>query len=153
MKKNVAEAVREAVLPEVEKLGYRLCDVEYKQIGADFHLEITIDSDTGISIDDCERVHRAVEPTIDALDPVEGFYYLEVSSPGTEREIKTEQHVQLCLGKEAEARLFTPRDGKRSFRGTLLGTSENNEIILLCDGQELRLPKDSVAKLSLVSEL
>ena len=84
MKKSIREVVREAIAPTVEELGYRIWDIEYKKIGADYHLEITIDSDEGIYIEDCERVHRRIDPILDEIDPIEGFYYLEVSSPRQE---------------------------------------------------------------------
>ena len=74
MKKSIKETVREAIEPTVNELGYRIWDVLYSKIGADYHLEITIDSDDGIDIDDCERVHRAIDPILDEADPIEGFY-------------------------------------------------------------------------------
>lgn len=89
MKKSIKDTVREAISPTVTELGYRIWDIEYSKIGADYHLEITIDSNAGIGIEDCERVHRAIDPILDECDPIEGFYYLEVSSPGIERELRT----------------------------------------------------------------
>ena len=119
MKKNVRETVRELVLPVVEELGYQLWDVTYSKIGADYHLEITIDKKDGISIDDCEKVHRAIDPIIDENDPIEGFYYLEVSSPGTPRELRTDEHILAMIGEEVEAKLFTAHDGQKAFVGSL----------------------------------
>ena len=73
MKKTIRETVREAIEPTVVELGYRIWDVTYAKVGADYHLEITIDSDAGIGIEDCERVHRAIDPILDEVDPIEGF--------------------------------------------------------------------------------
>ena len=120
MKKNVRDTVRELVLPTVEELGYQLWDVTYSKIGADYHLEITIDSPSGISIEDCEKVHRAIDPIIDEHDPIEGFYYLEVSSPGTPRELRTDEHILAMIGEEVEAKLFAAKDGQKSFVGNLV---------------------------------
>ena len=78
MKKTVRDSVREAIAPTVLELGYRIWDITYSKIGADYHLEITIDSDDGINIEDCERVHRAIDPILDEVDPIESFYYLEL---------------------------------------------------------------------------
>jgi ribosome maturation factor RimP len=119
MKKNVRDTVRELILPTVEELGYNLWDVTYSKIGADYHLEITIDKEEGISIDDCEKVHRAIDPIIDENDPIEGFYYLEVSSPGTPRELRTDEHILAMIGEEVEAKLFAAHDGQKSFSGIL----------------------------------
>lgn len=130
MKKNIRETVREAITPTVEALGYRIWDIEYSKIGADYHLEITIDADGGINIEDCERVHRAIDPILDECDPIEGFYYLEVSSPGIERELRTDAHILASVGAKAELRLFTAQDGARTFVGRLDGLSEEGCVLL-----------------------
>ena len=84
-RKSVALHVRELVAPTADELGLKLWDVEYVKEGADYVLRITIDSDEGITIDDCERFHRAIDPVIDEDDPIENSYKLEVSSPGVAR--------------------------------------------------------------------
>ncbi len=147
MKKNVRETVREAILPTVTELGYRIWDVTYGKIGADYHLEITIDSDEGISIDDCERVHRAIDPILDECDPIEGFYYLEVSSPGVERELRTDEHIYACLGEAVEAKLFAAKDGRKSIVGTL-SAYENGVVTIVEDGNEVAIPRADISKLN-----
>ena len=129
MKKSIRETVKEAILPTVTELGYRIWDITYSKIGADYHLEITIDNDEGISINDCERVHRAIDPILDECDPIEGFYYLEVSSPGAERDIRTDEHIAACVGMMVEAKLFTAKDGRKSVKGTLEGLIDGKVVI------------------------
>ena len=149
MKKSVKETVREAILPTVTELGYRLWDVTYSKIGADYHLEITIDNDEGININDCEKVHRAIDPIIDECDPIEGFYYLDVSSPGAERDLRTEEHILHCIGWRVEAKLFAQKDGRKSFVGDLV--SLDGDIISIKEGEELvQLKRDEVSKLTTV---
>ncbi len=84
MKKSggVVATVKKLAEPIANDLGYELWDVEYVKEGADYYLRITIDSEEGITIDDCERMHRAIDPVLDEEDPIEGFYHLEVSSTG-----------------------------------------------------------------------
>ena len=147
MKKPIRETVREAILPTVTELGYRIWDITYGKIGADYHLEITIDSDEGIDIDDCEKVHRAIDPILDEVDPIEGFYYLEVSSPGVERELRTEEHITLSVGERVEAKLFAALDGKKSIVGTLRGL-EDGEVVVECAEQTVRIPKADISKLT-----
>lgn len=149
MKKGIKDTVREAVEPTVTELGYRIWDVTYGKIGADYHLEITIDSDAGINIEDCERVHRAIDPILDECDPIEGFYYLEVSSPGIERELRTEEHIESSLGTIVEAKLFAPRDGRKSVMGELVGLSLGNVVIREGDA-EVSIPRADISKLSTV---
>ena len=149
MKKSVKDTVREAILPTVTGLGYRLWDVTYSKIGADYHLEITIDNDEGININDCEKVHRAIDPIIDECDPIEGFYYLDVSSPGSERDLRTDEHILHCLGWQVEAKLFAQKDGRKSFVGTLVSYEE--DVITIKEGDtEVALKRDEVSKLTTV---
>ena len=149
MKKGIKEVVREAIEPTVTELGYRIWDVTYGKVGADYHLEITIDSDDGIGIDDCERVHRAIDPILDEADPIEGFYYLEVSSPGVERELRCDEHIIHSLGLKVEAKLFAPKDGVRSVVGIL--RSFDGEIITIESGDtSAELKKSEISKLKTV---
>ncbi|MBQ2468687.1 MAG: ribosome maturation factor RimP, partial [Clostridia bacterium] len=76
-KSGVAEQVREIAGPVAASMGLLLWDVEYVKVGADMYLRITVDKDGGLTIDDCEKFHGAVEPLIDEADPIEGAYYLE----------------------------------------------------------------------------
>ncbi len=149
MKKSIRDTVREAILPTVTELGYRIWDITYAKIGADYHLEITIDSDSGIRIEDCERVHRAIDPILDEADPIEGFYYLEVSSPGVERELRTEEHILACLGARVEARLFSPKDGRKAVRGTLLALKDGGAVCIQEDaGEEILLERNEISRLA-----
>ena len=150
-KQNIAEAVASLLVGTVEGLGYRLWDVEYAKEGADYHLTVTIDSDDGITIDDCERVHRAIDPLLDEADPIESFYYLEVSSPGLERELKTEAHILASVGETVEVRLFAPKDGAKVFTGELGEPSEDGRIVILdASGNEIVFSRDEIAKISTV---
>ena len=149
MKKPIKETVREAIEPVVRELGYSIWDVTYSKIGADYHLEITIDSENGINIDDCERVHRAIDPILDECDPIEGFYYLEVSSPGVERELRTEEHILLSVGERVEAKLFAAKDGRKSYLGTLEAL-EDGKVVIECDGERVTIPRGDIAKLTTV---
>ena len=149
MKKGIKDVVREAIEPTVNELGYRIWDVTYQKQGADYHLEITIDSDEGINIEDCERVHRAIDPILDEKDPIEGFYYLEVSSPGLEREIRTEEHIRLSLGERVEVKLFAAVEGKKSFVATLK-SFEDGRVTFDCDGAEIELAHSDISKMTTV---
>ena len=149
MKKNVRETVREAILPTVNELGYRIWDISYSKIGADYHLEITIDNDEGIFIDDCEKVHRAIDPILDECDPIEGFYYLEVSSPGIERELRTDGHITSSIGQKVLCKLFTAKDGQKSFEGTLVSYADS-VLTLDCSGKDISLSRSEISKINTV---
>ena len=148
MKKNISGTVRAAVEPLINEMGYSVWDITYGKIGADYHLEITIDKPEGIDIEDCERVHRAIDPILDECDPIEGFYYLDVSSPGLERELRTEEHIARFIGSRVEAKLFSAVDGRKSVVGILKELSEGAVVITEGD-TEVSLKLDMISKLSL----
>ena len=149
MKKSIRETVKDAIEPCVLALGYRIWDVTYQKIGADYHLEITIDNDRGIDIEDCEKVHRAIDPILDEVDPIEGFYYLEVSSPGVERELRTPEHITASIGARVEAKLFTAYEGQKSLLGELVAF-EDGKLTLRVGENDITLDKSAVSKLHTV---
>ena len=149
MKKSIRETVKDAIEPCVLALGYRIWDVTYQKIGADYHLEITIDNDRGIDIEDCEKVHRAIDPILDEVDPIEGFYYLEVSSPGVERELRTPEHIAASIGARVEAKLFSAYEGQKSLTGELVAFA-GGKLTLRVGDTDLTLDKSAVSKLHTV---
>ena len=150
--KSVAEAVRELAEPIAEEMGCWIWDVEYVKEGARRVLRITIDSEEGITIDDCEKMHRAIDPVLDEADPIEEAYYLEVSSPGVERELRTAEHLYACEGWNVEVKLYAPLNGSKLYRGVLLEVGENGEIrIETKDGETTNIMSfapDTVAKIN-----
>ncbi|MBO7196426.1 MAG: ribosome maturation factor RimP [Clostridia bacterium] len=149
MKKSIKETVRDAVKPTITDLGYTIWDITYAKVGADYHLEITIDSPAGINIEDCEKVHRAIDPILDECDPIEGFYYLDVSSPGIERELRTEEHISLSIGEKVRAKLFTAKNGKKTVTGILSAFEDGKLTITEPDGECILTPAE-ISKLTTV---
>ncbi|MBE6529975.1 MAG: ribosome maturation factor RimP [Ruminococcaceae bacterium] len=142
---SVVAAVRAAITPVVESLGYSIWDLEYVKEGADYFLRITIDSPNGITIDDCETVHRAIDPVLDDADPIESAYHLEVSSPGIERDLRTDEHFVASVGEKAELRLFAPLDGAKVYVGTLLGLDEDGNVLLDAGNGEKCIPRSAIS--------
>lgn len=144
---SVAEIVRALAEPVAEEIGCWVWDVEFVKEGARRILRITIDSEEGITIDDCEKMHRAIDPILDEADPIEEQYYLEVSSPGVEKELRTEEHIMACEGWDVEVRLYAPLNGSKTFRGVLLTLGDAGEIRIDANGTEMIFPRASVAKI------
>ncbi len=142
---NVAATVRKIVAPIIEGLGCSIWDIEYVKEGADMYLRITIDKPEGITIDDCEAVHRAIDPALDEADPIEESYHLEVSSTGIERDLRTDAHFAACVGQEVEIRLYAPDEGAKTWVGTLLPTGENGTVRLQVGEKEKSFSRSSVA--------
>ena len=149
MKKSIKETVREAVEPTITALGYDIWDITYSKVGADYHLEITIDTEAGINIEDCEKVHRAIDPILDEVDPIEGFYYLEVSSPGIERELRTPEHILACIGMRAQAKLFTAVNGMKAVVGEIVSYEEDT-LTLRTESGDVALKKNQISRLETV---
>lgn len=147
--KNIAETVWQGIAPVAAELGLSIWDVEFVKEGARRILRVTIDHEDGITIDDCERMHRAIDPVLDEMDPIDTAYDLEVSSPGVEREIRTDAHIDACVGELVEVRFFAPLEGKKSVQGILAGRSEAG--LLLEIGDEVRaFPREKIAKIHTV---
>lgn len=143
--KNIASAVAELIGPTVSSLDYDLWDVEYVKEGADYYLRVTIDREEGITIDDCETVHRAIDPILDEADPIEDSYHLEVSSPGIERELKYDWHFEEFIGADVEVKLYAPINGAKSYIGELLGSDEQ-KVTVKVGQDEVTFPHDKIAK-------
>ena len=148
--KNIAETVAALALPVAESLGLSIWDVEFVKEGARRVLRITIDHEDGITIEDCERMHRAIDPVLDEADPIETAYDLEVSSPGIERELRTTAHIDASVGEEVELRLFAPLEGKKTFNGILAGRNDEGAVVLEMEGAQRAFPRESIAKLTTV---
>ena len=149
--KNIAEAVAALVTPVAEQLGYVVWDVEFVKEGSRRILRVTIDNEEGITIEDCERMHRAIDPVLDEADPIETAYDLEVSSPGIERELKNEMHISACEGWQVEVKLYAPINGAKVFKGILCECPEG-KIVIRCGESEMEFEAASVAKINTVYE-
>ena len=150
MKKNqggIVGAVRKIAEPLAEELGYLLWDVVYEKEGADMFLRITIDSEDGITIEDCERMHRAIDPLLDEADPIEDAYHLEISSPGIERDLKTDMQINACEGWDVEVRLYAPIDGAKSYIGVLQELDEEGNIVIETENGVRKFARAAVASL------
>lgn len=105
---NIEEKVEGLLTETIENLGYELYDVIYEKEAQDYYLRIFIDTPQGISLDDCEKVNDAITNMLDEANYIKDQYFLEVSSPGVERLLRKEKHLQANLGKEIVLHLFKP---------------------------------------------
>jgi len=147
--KGIADRVRTLIEPTVTSLGYMLWDVDYYKESADYCLCVTIDSPNGITIDDCEKVNRAIDPLLDEADPIENSYNLEVSSPGVERRLKTPEQIAYCIGWDVEIRLYAPDSaGMKKYIGVLKSADPDGTIHIEVEGEEKAFAPDQVAFLA-----
>ncbi len=132
---STVAAVSAIAQPIAEGLGLRLWDVRFVKEGADWFLRIFIDKDGGVGIDDCVAMSHALDKPLDEADPIEQSYCLEVSSPGTDRELTRPAHFEACLGCAVKARLIRPlEDGRRELIGIL--ESHDKDGFVLDSGED-----------------
>ena len=113
-----------------------------------WYLRIYIDKDGGVSIDDCERISRRLDPILDEADPIPESYVFEVGSAGADRELKRPSDFAQFMGAEVEVKLYKPLDGSKSFVGKLVGYEEGT-VVLDCRGKELRFAPSQIAQVRL----
>ena len=150
---GVAQKVREIAEPLADEIGIWIWDVEFVKEGARRVLRITVDSEEGIGIEDCEKLHRAIDPLLDEADLIEEQYYLEVSSPGIERELKNDIHIEACEGWDVEVKLYAPKNGSKLYRGALLPLAENGDIAIKVGEETVVFERSTVAKINTYFEL
>lgn len=120
---GIVELVSRIALEITDKLGLELWDVRFEKEGASWFLRVFIDKESGVVMDDCEAVSRYVDKRLDELDPIDDAYYLEVSSPGIERDLIKKEHFERFAGTLVRVRFIRPVDGKREYIGELLPMS------------------------------
>jgi ribosome maturation factor RimP len=133
----------------VAGLGYELWEIEYAPRAGGGLLRLYIDAAEGISLEDCERVSRAVSETLDEADPIPGQYTLEVSSPGLDRVLRTQAHFARFAGERVKLEMMRAVDGRKRFQGLLREVGES-EITLEMDGGTISLPIDDIHRARLV---
>ena len=138
--------------PVVVGLGYELWEVEYAPRAGGGLLRLYIDAPEGISVDDCEKVSRAVSEVLDEADPIPTEYTLEVSSPGLDRVLRTREHFQRFAGERVKVEMIRPIDGRKRFQGQLKAVGES-EITLDLDGKAVSLPIDDIHRARLIPEM
>lgn len=146
---KVVEIVSEKINPIIENLGYEVVEVEYAKKVDGMNLCFYIDSPNGITIDDCEKVHKLIDEPLDELNPTgDATYILSVSSCGLDRPIKTDKDFKRNLGKIVDVKLYAPINKKKAYTGKLASFNENM-IAIEIDGELTELPREKVGNVSL----
>ena len=156
-KKKITEIVEEITADFLAENGLELYNSEFVKQGKDWFLRVYIDrqqeeetedkEEVYVSTDDCEKVSRFLSEELDRLDPIEQNYYLEVSSPGLDRElIKEKDFIRFC-GRLVDISLYKAIDGKKTYQGILKGLTEDNSIVITDEKEEeIEFPREQVAK-------
>lgn len=144
---NIESKVENLIEPIIRDLQYELYDVQYLKEGKDYYLRITIDQPQGISLEDCEKVNRAIDEILDQADFIKTAYFLEVSSPGLERILRKPWHFEKQIGNLIQIKLFQAIDKQKELEGTLVAYNkeelqlETEEKIVEIENKNIAIAK------------
>lgn len=145
---KIADSVEQLVKPIVEGLGMELVEVEFAKTKQGDALTVFIDKEGGVSLNDCEAVHNAIDAPLDELDPTQGKpYTLNVSSPGIDRPFKSDRDYVKHIGTKVETSLFAPIEGVgKKFVATLTAYDPQTATATLeADGKTLEIKTKNIA--------
>lgn len=144
---KLSEQIEKFIEPIITNLGYEIVEVEFAKKHNGDNLTVFIDKKEGyIDIDDCEKVHNAINDPLDELDPTMGKpYTLNVSSPGIDRPIVTDKDFNRNLGQMLEVKLFQAIEKKKIFIGELL-SFDDESIELKTEKETIKLERKMISK-------
>ena len=145
---KVTETVEALAAPIAAENGCGIWDVEYVKEAGTWFLRVYLDHPEAVTIDHCEAVSRVLSDKLDEVDPIEGSYVLEVSSPGADRVLRKPEHFERFLGEKIEVRLYRPRDGAKSLVGELKGYADG-DVTVQTPKEEVVVPKQDIAQVRL----
>ncbi len=151
-KQKITDLVTEMVAPILQASELELIDVEYKKEGANWFLRVFIDRESGaVDLDDCALVSEALSIKLDEKDPIPSAYFLEVSSAGAERPLKTERDFIRAISKRVHITFYEPYAGVKFMEGTLM-RYEKEQLEMEVDDQTVVIPTDKIAGARLALE-
>lgn len=130
------------------QMGLEFCDVLMEKEPQGRYLRFYVDKEGGLSLDDCERFHHAVQPKAEDID----YDFMEVCSPGLDRPVRTERDIRKAMGHRVSVHLYRPQDGSKLFEG-LLTRMDDEAVAVSVGGQELSFPRKAVSLVRLVPDL
>lgn len=147
MSNKITDIVYDMAAPFAESLGLEIVEVEYGKKHDGMSLTIYIVKPDGVSINDCEALHRMLDQPLDDLNPTQDApYTFNVSSAGLDRPLKTERDYMRHIGKQIEIKLYAPIDGVKQIDGQLIKLEDDTIYIIDNSGKERALPVKSAAK-------
>lgn len=149
---SIEKKVKELIEPIINKLDYELYDVIYTKEGKDYYLKIFIDSNYGISLNDCEKVNNAITDILDEKDYIKQQYFLEISSAGLERILREDKHFEANIGKLVEVRLYKNLiNNKKVLRGILKKFDDEN-ITIEFENENIEISKKEISNVKTIYE-
>ncbi len=133
-----------------DELDMELVDLEYIKEFGNYFLRVYIEKIGGVSTDDCERMSKRLSIVLDEIDPIEESYYLEVSSPGLDRPLKTDKDFKRNIGKDVEIKLYKSLNDKKNYKGKLVDYDDTKITVENKQGDTISLARELVSIVKLV---
>ena len=138
--------VLKTLKPIINNLGYEVYDVIYEKEGKDNYLRIFIDNKKQITLEDCEKVNDSITDILDEVNLIKTQYFLEVSSPGLERRIRTDEHLNMFINEKIEVHLFKALEKQKIITG-ILKSYDKEKIVMQVDDKEISIDKTDISKM------
>lgn len=148
--KQIVEQLLEPYLQEHPE--FEIVDIEYVKEGCNRFLRVFVDKEGGIDIEECAKISEYLSARLDEEDPIPDAYFLEVSSPGAERPLKTPRDYERAVGKYVYVKTYEPVDGLKEFEGYLQSYDEQ-EITIHIGKKLYTVPMQKVASARLAIEM
>ena len=146
---KIEEKVENLIKEKIKTIGYDLYDVEYAKEGPNYFLRIFIDKPEGIDLSDCEKVNNEIMDILDEADYIKEQYFLEISSPGIERILKKDRHLEQNIGTEVQIKLFKKdENGQKEYQGILKEFDENT--ITIEQQEQIKIERKNIAQIKTV---
>lgn len=153
-KQNIKEFVANAISDYLQDNNLEIWNIEYVKEGPNWFLRVYIDRQAAgeyVSMDDCQAVSEYLSDILDEAEIIEKTFYLEVSSPGLERELHTRQQLIKYKGSEVSVKLYRALDGKKKFEA-ILEDLDGDCLILNIEGKLQQINRSDIAKINLVAK-
>lgn len=148
-KKDIIKELLAICEPIANSLSYELVDVEFIKEYGSHYLRVYIHKPGGITLDDCQAMSELLSDRLDEKDPISTPYFLEISSPGLDRPLKTDKDLNRNIGKDIEVSLYTEFNNKKLYEGSLESNNEKFIRIKVEENNLVDIPKESISVVKL----
>lgn len=149
---SLEKKIKDLIEPIINKLNYDLYDVIYIKEGKDYYLKIFIDSNSGISLDDCEKVNNSITDILDEKDYIKQQYFLEISSAGLERVLREDKHFKDNIGKLIEVRLYKNLIDNKKILNGILKDFDDESITIEVENENIKIQRKEISNIKTIYE-
>ena len=145
---GISEKIYSIAKPIAESIGLDIWDIKFVKEGPNWYLRVFIDKPEGITLEDCEAMSRALDAPLDEFDPIPVSYCLEVCSPGIDRELSNDSHLEKFIGSDITIKLIRPdSNNEKILTGKLKNFDKDN--IYIESPEEVSVSRKNISHVNL----